>query len=122
MTIYAIGKFNGVYNEYDINQDLIDGISETIKRDIIDDNSHDPKISVDIRQAHQPSIYGMNGVGILYFIITVLTCLKRIKVRDYDYPWDNIMLADYQTYNDYTYDGDFFHIARNDSERDSGEV
>lgn len=122
MTLYAIGKFNSIYNEYDINQDYIDSIMNTIKQDIIDDNSHDIKINVDIKQAHEPSIYGMNGIGILHFTITVLTCLKKIKIRDYDYPWDNIMLADYQTNNDYTYDGDFFHIARNDSVRDSGEV
>ncbi len=119
MTIYAVGKFNNIYDGYDLLSETIDRIKASMEQDIISDNSHDPKLVVTIEQANQPSIYGMNGMGIVGFKITVLTCLSRVKVRDYDYPWDTIVLADYQTYNDYTYDGEFFHVARDDSKRSS---
>ncbi len=118
MTIKAIGKFDGVfYDGFKIDEQKIDSILMKIKQDIEEDNKEeDERITVNrVELNHGPTVYGVNGQGILEIDITILTCLARVKVRTYDYSWDSIILADYQNKYDYTYDENFFHIARNDS-------
>lgn len=120
MTINAIGRFNGLYNNVNkLIDNRIPEILNQIKYDIINDNiEHDCDISISsIELTDEPSIYSTDGIGVLTMDITILTLLNRVKIRKYDYDWDYLVQKGYQTKNDYTYDQGFFHIARANKER-----
>jgi membrane carboxypeptidase/penicillin-binding protein PbpC len=124
MTIEAIGRFNGLYVGGVYDEDLAAALFKQIKDTIEEDNAEfDPKIKVSyIGLTCPPKMIGMGGGAYLDIEISIVTYLKHVKIRDFDYPWDSLIQKGYQTNNDYTYDEEFFHNFRNDAERDCGEV
>lgn len=124
MTIKLIGKFNDLYDGFKLKNDRVQEILDLIKSDIIEDHEfEDPNIFVSKCELFdEPLIYGMQGVGVLHVEVVVVTFLSRVCIRQYDYPWDNMIELDQQNKWDYDYDCKFFYIARANCERHCEEV
>jgi hypothetical protein len=117
MTIEAIGRFKNLYVGGFYDPELGSALLKKIKDTIEEDNSEDdPKIRVSyIGFVTPPKMIGLGGGAYLDIEISIVTCLKHVKIREFDYPWDNLIQKGYQTNNDYTYDEEFFHNFRDDA-------
>ncbi len=124
MTIQVKGKFNNIFNGFELSPDRIREVLDNIRHTIIGDNiEEDPKFSISRCGTIGPAvIVGSEGAGRLTIEIVMVTCLDKVKIRSFDYDWDMMVFMDKQNKFDYTYDEKFFHNFRDDAERDCGEV